>query len=514
MKKKNDIVGDQEFEQLLKDRMNELSSSVDCFDKISARAFPEKDSDFSDSEFTVSDLENVTGRRKTVPVLKWTAAAAAIVLFVGILPKTAFVQEFLSNIGGDNNNQYRSILAEISTETNEHTYKIYDMTLKDYIEKDVLVTPFYNCPFDEMDKDGINVRVYVRMIHDYPTNQIYAVEYKGDYNSGNILAAADSKAKFSDEEVSSIDFESGFYDSDNDTRSAISSWFTSSKADAVMDNDGNAVFLASYSIKEVFKLNDDVMKLTADVIYNKLANDNSGVYYYDIRGYRYSNGDGEAVSVPGSEKLWKRSLSFDCSSAMPEESHSLFRCKDYFSADNAKSEDIPPSYYMPYYHAGESLLKDGTDHLEIDYKPNGDYQIDTFDTIDSNEAFTLDTSDYSEFKSYDDDTIHISNYDIYAPADVDAKKSLRIYISALNFLTYSSFSDPTINIKINDSDDIIKIRRTDIGYNTEYVEKTASEQEKAADNDKINEEIMREIESQAEKAERIYEAPKIKEKDQ
>lgn len=44
--KKNDLYGNQEIEKILKEKMNELSSSVDCFDKISARAFPEKDPDF------------------------------------------------------------------------------------------------------------------------------------------------------------------------------------------------------------------------------------------------------------------------------------------------------------------------------------------------------------------------------------------------------------------------------------------------------------------------------------
>ena len=35
----------QEFEKLIKDKMNELSSSVDCFNKISEKAFPEKNQD-------------------------------------------------------------------------------------------------------------------------------------------------------------------------------------------------------------------------------------------------------------------------------------------------------------------------------------------------------------------------------------------------------------------------------------------------------------------------------------
>ena len=142
MKDKN-IKGDPEFEKKLRDKMKELSSNVDCFDKISARAFPENDSDFSDSEFTVSDLENVTGRHRAAPILKWVAAAAAVVICLGVLPKTAFVQDFLSNFRKDGDDKYRQIVSEILSETEEHTYDIYDMTLKEYIAYDILVDPLF-----------------------------------------------------------------------------------------------------------------------------------------------------------------------------------------------------------------------------------------------------------------------------------------------------------------------------------------------------------------------------------
>ena len=106
----------------LRKRMNELSSDIDCFDKISARAFPEQDPDFSDSEFIVSDLENVTGKRRTVPVLKWVAAAAAILLCIGILPKTAPFQNFLASISKNKDTDYRMILSEITEETEKNDY--------------------------------------------------------------------------------------------------------------------------------------------------------------------------------------------------------------------------------------------------------------------------------------------------------------------------------------------------------------------------------------------------------
>ena len=69
--KDNRINGERDPEKELREKMSELSSNIDCFEKISARAFPEKYQDFSDSELVVSDLENVTGKRRAVPVLKW-----------------------------------------------------------------------------------------------------------------------------------------------------------------------------------------------------------------------------------------------------------------------------------------------------------------------------------------------------------------------------------------------------------------------------------------------------------
>ena len=492
MKKKNDILGDQEFEKHLKDKMNELSSSVSCFDKISARAFPESDSDFSDSEFTVRDLENVTGRRKAVPVMKWTAVAAAIVLFVGILPRTAFVQEFISNIGKDNDSRYRSILAEISKETNEHSYIIYDMPLEEYIKKDVLITPFYSCPFRQTGKDDINVRVYVRtLFEDIPTNQVYAVEYVGDYSEANILAAAESKAKFTDEDIESIDLDSGFYDSDKEMQNVVNSCFKSSKRDAVLDAEDKAVYLASFSRNDLFKFGDSVYNLTTDVIYNRSAGDDSGVYYYDFKSYQYNNGKLSDFSVPESEKLWKRSLNFDDSSAMPESNDSLFKRKDYFSVSGSENDYTSPCYYMPYANVGDEFLDGGSDHLQIS-RCEMQYEDS------SNYVWEIPSEFYgTEQVTYTSDDDYSCNYEFDTPADRTSKESMKIYISGINFLSYSSFSDPTIEIKISSKDKTTKIHRNDICY---------SKIEEA--DELFNAEIQSEVERQAEEAQIIYEAEK------
>ena len=475
MKKKNDIVGDQEFEKLLKDKMNELSSSVDCFDKISARAFPETDSDFSDSEFTVRDLENVTGRRKTVPVLKWTAVAAAVVLFVGILPRTAFVQEFISNIGKDNDSQYRSILAEISEENLEHTYKIYDMPLKEYIEKDVLYTPYYSCPFYEDVKDDINVRVYIRMYNDLPTNQIYAVEYAGDYDKNNILAVADSKAKFTDADFEKI----GATEVLDDvlTKSIVNKVFFGTKRDDVVDSDDQKVIAASFMYDHVFKYNDNVDLLHTEVLYCNYLNDNRK-YFYDmaVTAIDEESGQRYRFEMPDEKEMWNCSVYFNGTSVMPEENHSLFTRRNYFTKsvyDEGNGSSL--SYYKPYANVVDDILEVGSDHLEIKNYPNGDYAMDKSELQQSTDNNDSDSSIFDkfgfsiEFTSEGDDE-YIGERVLDTPACSLSKKNMKIYSAGVSFLMYSSYSDPYIGIKIAGRDDTLKIHRNDICYDIDNSE--------------------------------------------
>ena len=97
--KKNNPEINQELEKMFRDKMNELSSSVDCFDKISARAFPEKNPDFSESGFTVCDLENITGNSKKPKFLKWTAGLVACAVCAFVLPQTRIVSNLIAGLG-------------------------------------------------------------------------------------------------------------------------------------------------------------------------------------------------------------------------------------------------------------------------------------------------------------------------------------------------------------------------------------------------------------------------------
>jgi len=468
--KDKNIKGDPVFENELRDKMKELSSNIDCFDKISARAFPEKDSDFSDSEFTVSDLENVTGRRRAVPVLKWIAAAAAVVICVGILPKTAFVQRFLSNLRNSGDKKYRQLVSEILSETDEHTYDVYDMPLKDYIAADILVDPLYRSPFEDSEDNDIRVRFFVRTVQpDIFTDQVYAVEYKGEFSRSNILAAAESKAKYSDNEIEELK-EKYYFMSCSEAQYAVDKHFKDDKYGNLKDENDNTVAAASFDYMCYMKDGKEIKPVTAQMLYS--MGENSGSYYdlfvasYDEKTDTYT-----ALELPDHKDMWQCSINFDGTSAMPEDNAGSFVRKDYFSdiGDSVTYESM--GYYLPFEDAGDSIMNDNhPDKLEI--KP--DMQDKTA---------------------------------IIAPAAYSSKSKMQLYISPFNFFLYSSDSNAKILIKVEGADEEIRIHHSDVidhtgKYDTSYENIEQTERE--------NEEIRKNIEEQAQKAQEVYEQEQIR----
>ncbi len=354
MKNKN-INGNQEFEKLLKDKMNALSESVDCFEKISARAFPEKSSDFSDSELIVSDLENVTGKRRGLPWLKWAAVAAALVLCIGVLPQTAFVNNFFANLGKSSNKLYRSIISEIAEETENHDYRVYDVTLEEYIAYDLLITPLYDCPFEDMGRDDMKVRIYIREHDSMLTNQVYAVEYSGAYTESNFVAVAESGAKFTDKELEAFTIDEEYtFNEDTDTAGAI---FSSLGLEEKGIAYGTA---ATFVYSCICKFEGSIYPIFDHVLYYNNCNvneDDELCYHYDMACYGC---DGEEILIGdtyGSKLQWKNSVYFGGNSALPEESASLFE-RELLFVD-------APDIYTPYWAYVEPYAQEsGSDRLE------------------------------------------------------------------------------------------------------------------------------------------------------
>ena len=353
--KKNDFNSNQEFEKLLKEKMNELSTSVDCFNKISARAFPEKDSDFSDCGLTVSDLENVTGKRRFPPVFRWVSAAAAIVLCIGVIPKTAIINSLRDPAEkSSGKSAYTRLLSEIKNETQSGSYYICDLSLDDYISRDVLVTPLYSCPFEESNED-MNVRLYIRHIGGLRTNQIYAVKYRGTYSEDNIVAAAETGVSFSEKEEEILEQLLTFSFSTQDNAVvAVSASFRCSNDGQLIDHDGNEVSAASFSSFSLYKKGKNTETINTDVVYYRNNSDED--YYYDTLT---TDSNGNVIDI--ARDSWETSVSSDGSAEIPAENTDVMTRTQLFTGTYENKNNIwyfTPVCVYPWLDEYVSLPKD------------------------------------------------------------------------------------------------------------------------------------------------------------
>lgn len=303
---KNEYFANQEIEKLLKNKMNELSDSVDCFDKISAKAFPDEKSDFSESGFTVSGLENVTGRSRKMHVLKWAAISAAAIVCIAVIPKTGFINRVYKNMTGNSVKCiYQNLITEINSETQKNEYLIVDYPLDYYIKNDVLITPLFGCPFEEIDKENVNVRLFIRQINGINTNQIYAAAYVDSYSEENILAAAESNFKFSGEETEAViqdisNIEANFSDDNELIDCAVETCFSTNDSYEIINSDNETVSLASFEYTSIFKTTNGIEALKTSVIYSKDTESPDSLYDYDIIS---QNGNGDIIDI-SRDDMW------------------------------------------------------------------------------------------------------------------------------------------------------------------------------------------------------------------
>ena len=299
----------ENFEKLLKEKMDELSSSVNCFDKISSRVFPETEADFSESGFTISDVENITGRSRKIPFLRWIGAAAAAFLLIVFIPKNLMYEKVLYKLGsGTSDSSYLGIIRDIDTRTGE--YQEFDIPLEDYLRNDRLITALYGCPFGSTNQKDVRVKIYIKKINGFLTNETYAVEYSGDFTEENYIAAAESETIFTEEEVSQIygmdiDFPSCEYDN----MTAVGDNYFADDV-FIRDSQGNAVSVASCRTNFIIKSEDEIMPVTVGMIYGRKNNDR---YFYDTK---ISGTDNSVYDISFN---WKKSLSPTGRNTLPDE---------------------------------------------------------------------------------------------------------------------------------------------------------------------------------------------------
>lgn len=343
---KNEKTENQEIENLLKSKMNELSESVDCFDKISARAFPEKNQDFSESGFIISDLENVTGKAKKFRTIKWTVIAAAAVFCIAVIPKTGMVQRVFSNIGsGSTKKLYQDLLTEINTEIQSGDYITMDFPLSYYIDNDVLITPLLSCPFENCGKENLNVRIFVRQIDGIYTNQAYAVEYTETFSENNIIAAAESKYKFTPDDIEKakqLDITNfSMYNYSDETTERL---FGADDDGLFIDSEGDAVSIASFAYSALIKNENGITPVTSEVLYgHKTLSDDE--YFYDIISYYYDDN----IQMPERKEMWEKSIYYNGNTAMPNENTSHFTMTELFSNNYiTTAEHVGCMYVSPF----------------------------------------------------------------------------------------------------------------------------------------------------------------------
>lgn len=333
---------------MLKNKMNELSDSVDCFDKISARAFPKNDSDFSESGFVISDLENITGKSSKPRLIKWAAVAAAAVVCIAVVPKTGVINKVFSNLGGSVKKNYQQIITEINTQTQEHQYRYFDVPLDYYVKNDVLVTPLFSCPFEDCDKPDAMVRIYIRQIgmgqfggHD--TAQVYAVEYTGEYSDSNIIAAAKSAYTYTESDFDNIKYAESTYSWDNASKT-VERLFGDNGNGYYVDNNGEAVSLASFYDVCHLKDGNSVKVVQSQVLYGHTGLDSSDEYFYDI-----VTCFGDEEIALDRKKMWKESIYFNGNSAFPKEEQSSFTRMELFGSEEVSTaSDRAWAYYEPF----------------------------------------------------------------------------------------------------------------------------------------------------------------------
>ncbi|MDE7226204.1 MAG: hypothetical protein K2N49_05035, partial [Ruminococcus sp.] len=277
-----------EVEQLLKNKMNELSESIDCFDKISARAFPKSSGEFTDDEFTVTGLENITGKPQHFKFIKWISVAAASVALIAVVPQTNFARQMLANISCPVENLCQDILSEISTELENGDYITVDMPLDYYISNDVLITPLFACPFRDSGRDNANVRLYIRQIDGINTTQLYAVEYIGStYSEDNIIAAAESDSKFTQNDIEKFrnEFSYDSYALTEFSDVAVSQFSDKDKSGLLTDKNGEYISVASFCDFSIVKYTNAVHTDTSEVLAGHKTNDD--LFFYDIISKSY-----------------------------------------------------------------------------------------------------------------------------------------------------------------------------------------------------------------------------------
>jgi len=455
--KKND---EKDIEKLLGEKMAELADNVDCFDKIADRAFPKTGLNDTEDWFTVTGLENVTVRSKKTKRLKWAAVAAAAAVAVMAVPKTEIVPKLLSQLGSGSKSSFDSMISDICDTTSSGDFITFDVPLNYYIDNDVLITPLLSCPFEANIKEDALVRLYIRTVDNYPTNEVYALEYTGTFTSSSVIAAAFTDVRFTKEDVDKIQLSDRIVPDirSKDISQAVENIFYDTDKGNLALHGKQTVSLASFTLIQHIKTDDALYPLAAtDVIYYHNDARYCDEHYYDSFTYSATvNGNTEITDLPEREFAWKKSVYRNGRSAFPEKNASSFTKTEIFGAE--PDEDIEQKGWAAVYpiHDDTVLPEIYGNKLSLDYcRP---YRMGTFSTVLSpaqycTAGFRMYFSPYKDLTLYSDFTpcvkIYCDDSMIYSAAvsvrysseEMEAAEFSDAYITYFNEVSAKSLED-------------------------------------------------------------------------
>lgn len=486
----------KDIEKLLGEKMQELADTVDCFDKIADRAFPQAGIKDNENWFTVTGLENVTVRSKRTKRLKWAALAAAAAVAIMVIPKTGILPELLSHTGRNSQGVFESVLAEISDSTASGDFITFDVPLSYYISNDVLITPLLPCPFEANDKEDALVRLYIRVIDSYPTNEVYALEYTGSFTGSGIIAAAYTDTKFIQADIDKIEFADRIVPelkSREISQAVENSFYDAGKGNLALHGT-QAVSLASFTFIQHIKTDDNLYPLAAtDVIYYHNDARFNEEHFYDT--YTYSatvNGNNEIEDLPEREFSWKTSVYKSGKSAFPDNNASSFTRTQIFGAE--PDTDIEQKGWAAVTPIGEDteLPEVYGNKLSLEYcRP---FKMGTFSTVLSpaqycTAGFRMYFSPYKDLNLYSNNAKSVSiscgSSEIYSAA-LDAP-----YYSEAEHLpefsdSFLAYYNEAAALRLEDTVSLIANIQSQIERNKEEIRKLRKKQDKTEeDSEKI-----------------------------
>jgi|GEM_PF-5697471 len=268
-----------EFREMLKNHIDSMAESVDCFDKIAERAYAKNDTvRVKDDGHTVSGVENITGRRqfRLFPVV---ALAVAFCLCVGFILPIAFFQSkpAVEEQATQMEQRFRSLYNELSCELEAFDYSIEDYSLNEFNASSLFINPLNVYQFkNNSGENDAYIRVYIKTVNgdgiSVPTNQMYLVKHTGcEENMSippkeSILEIVDTKAKITAKELSSLIYEKAD-PSDIENRIAIESGWD--------ESDG------SYGEEEINYLDDTLSLAMPTIVSNNFKPDGTGRLLYN-----------------------------------------------------------------------------------------------------------------------------------------------------------------------------------------------------------------------------------------